>query len=125
MAPKTATKPAAAKRPGASSRPRSAPRSKTKAQAKAPKFKSRAVLRLIEAGSGEFCTHCDEQVKFKAREKHLQAICNVYVRGRWDRVEHYHEACYTKAGQPYGEPAPVAPRRAAASPATPAAPSTA
>jgi len=68
------------------------------------KFKSRAVSRLIEAGSMTDCAHCDDRVKFKAREKFRQVICNVYIAGRWDRVEHYHEACYAKAGSPYGEP---------------------
>lgn len=68
------------------------------------KFKSRAVTRLIEAGSMSDCTHCDDRVKFKAREKQWQIICNVYVSGQWDRVEHYHEACYGKAKSPYGKP---------------------
>ena len=30
---------------------------------------------------------------------------NVYVAGRWDRVEHYHLACYHDAGDPYGQAA--------------------
>ena len=67
-------------------------------------WKSRAVSRLIEAGSMTDCVHCDEQVKFKARERHLQVICNVYVSGRWDRVEHFHAACYEDAGRPHGDP---------------------
>ncbi len=68
-------------------------------------WKSRAVTRLIEAGSATDCVHCGERVKFRARERHRQVICNVYVDGRWDRVEHYHEACYVEAGSPYGDPA--------------------
>jgi len=68
------------------------------------KFKSRAVTRLIEAGSMTDCAHCEDRVKFKAREKHKQIICNVYIAGRWDRVEHFHEPCYTKAKSPYGKP---------------------
>lgn len=68
-------------------------------------WKSRAVTRLIEAGSAADCAHCGERVKFRARERHRQVICNVYVDGRWDRVEHYHEPCYEAAGAPYGEPA--------------------
>ena len=68
------------------------------------KWTSRAVMRLIEAGSMTDCSHCDERVKFKAREKHRQVICNVYEQGRWDRVEHYHEKCYVKAKKPYGDP---------------------
>ena len=67
---------------------------------------SRAALRTIEAGSSAMCASCDEQVKFKAKIKAQQVICNVYIDGRWDRVEHYHEDCYTTSGQPYGEPAP-------------------
>jgi hypothetical protein len=67
---------------------------------------SRAALRTIEAGSSAMCASCDEQVKFKAKVKAQQVICNVYIDGRWDRVEHYHEECYGTAGKPYGEPAP-------------------
>ena len=51
------------------------------------------------------CASCDEQVKFKAKSKATQVICNVYVDGKWDRVEHYHSECYVTSGQPYGEPA--------------------
>lgn len=120
MAPKTATRTGTkAAKTAAASRPRSAPRSTTKAKSKAkaapkpvaPKFKSRAVLRLIEAGSGAFCERCEEQVKFRARERLQQAICNVYVKGVWNRVEHYHEECYLDAGEPYGPAAPPEPRR--------------
>ena len=57
------------------------------------------------------CTTCDEQVKFKAKVKMQQVICNVYVNGKWDRVEHYHFECYETAGAPYGEPAANAPTR--------------
>lgn len=67
-------------------------------------WKSRAVTRLIEAGSMTDCSHCGERVKFQARERHMQVICNVYVDGRWDRVEHFHAPCYEEAGQPFGEP---------------------
>ena len=67
-------------------------------------WKSRAVTRLIEAGSMTDCQHCDERVKFKAREKHYQVICNVYVDGRWDHVEHFHAPCYDEAGRPFGDP---------------------
>jgi hypothetical protein len=27
------------------------------------------------------------------------------VDGRWDRVEHYHQACYREVGEPYGSAA--------------------
>ncbi|OWY61241.1 hypothetical protein B7486_64830, partial [cyanobacterium TDX16] len=86
--------------------------------AAAPKFRSRAVLRTIEAGSGDFCEHCGDQVKFKAREKLQQAICNVYVKGTWDRVEHYHAECYEAAGRPYGEAEAAPPRQAGSRPTT-------
>ena len=67
-------------------------------------WKSRAVTRLIEAGSMTECVHCGERVKFVARERHQQVICNVYVDGRWNRVEHFHAPCYLEAGEPHGEP---------------------
>ena len=76
----------------------------TKSSASKTKWKSRAVTRLIEAGSMTECMHCEERVKFKARERHMQVICNVYVGGKWNRVEHFHAPCYDEAGQPYGEP---------------------
>jgi hypothetical protein len=68
------------------------------------RFTSRAVTRIIEAGSSVECTGCGDRVKFQAKVRALQVICNVYVDGRWDRVEHYHEACYRDAGEPYGTP---------------------
>lgn len=67
---------------------------------------SRAVKRTIEAGANAMCWTCDEQVKFKAKVKMSQVICNVYVDGNWDRVEHYHEECYETAGEPYGPAVP-------------------
>lgn len=76
----------------------------TKMASSKTKFRSRAVTRLIEAGSMTDCVHCEDRVKFKAREKHKQIICNVYIGGRWNRVEHYHEPCYGEANSPYGEP---------------------
>lgn len=63
---------------------------------------SRAVARPIEAGSYVDCRHCGERVKFQAKVRASQVICNVYVKDRWDRVEHYHEVCYAEAGEPYG-----------------------
>jgi DNA-directed RNA polymerase subunit RPC12/RpoP len=61
------------------------------------------VLRLIEAGSTAECPHCGERVKFRARHRDQQVICNVYVDGKWDRVEQYHDECYVEAGEPHGE----------------------
>lgn len=66
-------------------------------------LKSRAVLRDVEPGSSVECVHCGERVKFQAKVRHKQAICNVYVGGHWDRVEHYHDDCYEQAGEPHGE----------------------
>ena len=80
----------------------------TATKAKASKTKvwtSRAVTRPIEPGNSAMCTGCDEQVKFQARLRLSQVICNVYVNGRWDRVEHYHASCYEAAGEPYGSAA--------------------
>jgi len=65
---------------------------------------SRAVSRLIEAGCAADCPHCLERVKFRARHRDRQVICNVYVDGVWQRVEQYHLDCYDQAGSPYGEP---------------------
>lgn len=67
------------------------------------KWKSRAVLRDVEAGSTVDCAHCGERVKFQAKVRNRQVIANVYVNGVWDRVEHFHSECYNLAGLPYGE----------------------
>lgn len=72
--------------------------------AKKPVWKSRAVARTIEAGSAVTCNRCSEHIKFRAKVRAKQVICNVYAKGVWQRVEHYHETCYHKAGAPYGEP---------------------
>ena len=66
-------------------------------------FTSRAVVRFIEAGNSANCATCGDMVQFKARVKSQQVICNVYVDGKWDRVEHFHRDCYDAAGQPFGE----------------------
>lgn len=68
----------------------------------AKKWESRAVTRLIEAGSMTECEHCGDRVKFRARHRDMQVICNVYTKGVWTRVEHYHEDCYVTAGEPFG-----------------------
>ena len=74
------------------------------------KWKSRAVLRLIEPGSSVDCTVCGERVKFAARLRLQQVICNVYVDGSWSHIEHFHEACYETAGQPHGPAEAATPR---------------
>lgn len=71
---------------------------------KQPVWKSRAVFRLIEAGSAVTCVGCGEHIKFKAKIRAKQVICNVYAKGVWQRVEHFHEDCYARADRPYGEP---------------------
>jgi hypothetical protein len=68
------------------------------------KWTSRAVLRTIEPGNFAECQGCSQQVKFQARIRKQQVICNVYINGRWDRVEHYHAECYGEVGEPYGAP---------------------
>ncbi len=67
-------------------------------------WKSRAVSRTVDAGNSAYCAVCDELIKFRARIRAEQIICNVYVKNRWDRVEHYHPECYADADAPYGEP---------------------
>jgi hypothetical protein len=64
---------------------------------------SRAVLRRIEPGNMAVCSHCQTPVKFAAKLHKMQVIANVYVEGRWDRVEHFHDECYELASDPYGE----------------------
>ncbi len=65
--------------------------------------KSRAVVRDVEAGSSVDCAHCGERVKFQAKVRNKQVIYNVYVSGTWNRVEHFHLACYEEARSPHGE----------------------
>ncbi|MGH1490724.1 MAG: hypothetical protein ACRBK7_15260 [Acidimicrobiales bacterium] len=67
-------------------------------------WESRAVVKLIEAGSAAECPHCQERVKFRARHRDQQVICNVYKGGAWQRVEQFHLECYTEAEFPHGEP---------------------
>jgi hypothetical protein len=68
------------------------------------RWESRAVTRLIEAGCAAECPRCHERVKYRARHRDQQVICNVYDGGVWQRVEQYHLECYESAGSPYGEP---------------------
>jgi hypothetical protein len=68
-----------------------------------PKWTSRAVIRDVEAGSSVDCAFCGERVKFQAKIRNRQVICNVYDNGQWDRVEHFHAECYEKAGNPHGD----------------------
>ena len=63
---------------------------------------SRAVERLVAPGSAVHCAHCGALVRFAVREKVRQVIANVYLDGRWARVEHFHPRCYCAAAYPYG-----------------------
>ncbi len=65
---------------------------------------SRAALRPIEAGSYVDCARCRQRVKFQAKIRLMQVICNVYDQGRWVKVEHYHESCYLETDLAYGPP---------------------
>lgn len=76
----------------------------TKTAPATKKWTSRAVSRLVEPGNWAECVLCEEIVKFRARERRTQVICNVYVDNRWDRVEHYHPDCYLAADELYGPP---------------------
>lgn len=69
---------------------------------KAAKWTSRAALRLVEPGSWVRCTHCDETIKFSASARHQQVICNIYTKGVWQRVEHWHADCYEALDAPHG-----------------------
>lgn len=84
-------------------------------RAKKPAWKSRAVFRLVEAGSSVTCVRCGEHIKFRAKIRAKQVICNVYAKGVWQRVEHFHEDCYERAERPYGLPGEPEPRRQSAS----------
>lgn len=64
---------------------------------------SRAVVRRIEPGNLALCARCGQPVKFAAKLHKMQVIANVYVDGRWDRVEHFHDECYGEADSPFGE----------------------
>lgn len=79
---------------------------------KALPSQSRAVLRRIDPGEHVLCPHCGERVKFQAKRRENKIICNVYVDGKWNRVEHYHETCYVAAGEPHGIADTEVPRHA-------------
>ena len=70
---------------------------------KGPNWQSRAVIRDVEAGSSVDCAHCGERVKFQAKMRNRQVICNVYRDGSWSHVEHFHAACYDDADRPHGD----------------------
>jgi hypothetical protein len=68
-----------------------------------PVARTRAIVRFVEPGSMVDCASCGLQVKFSARAKAKQVISNVYVDGRWARVEHHHLDCYESSGRPHGD----------------------
>ena len=106
MATKTAPKAKAPRRKTAAEAP-SGSKTRKKPSAskrKKPQFTSRGVTRPVEAGSAVECAYCGERVKFRAKIRQYQVICNVYEKKQWDRVEHYHDECYVKADSPYGPP---------------------
>ena len=98
---KAAGSPASGAKKAAATKKRATKRSGAK-KPTAKKWESRAVTRLIEAGSMTECEHCGDRVKFRARQRDMQVICNVYTKGVWTRVEHYHDDCYVKADEPFG-----------------------
>lgn len=79
---------------------------------------SRAVLRDIEPGSMADCMYCSQRLKFQAKLRPKQVICNVYEDGRWNRVEYYHTHCYEEADRPHGpvDTKPIVRTRKAAQP---------
>ena len=64
---------------------------------------TRAVARPILAGNNVYCQVCDGLLVFRAKQRRVQVICNVYKGDAWDRVEHFHDSCYQGAGAPHGE----------------------
>jgi len=78
---------------------------------------TRAVLRDNKTTTNQDwleCAHCGKHVKFYAqptvaaarrRGEHIDThhvVCNVYVDGKWNRVEQFHKSCYAAAGEPHG-----------------------
>lgn len=71
---------------------------------------TRAVLRKLEPGDWTRpCAGCHAEIRFRGKKRpSWQIIANVYHGignglAIWDRVEHWHEACYLAAGEPYGK----------------------
>ena len=110
MVTKTASKTkrvAPAKRPKAKAKKKAVarkPKAKPKAKPNPKSWHSRAVLRLVEPGSMVDCIHCGDRVKFQAKMRHQQVICNIYIKNVWERVDHFHAPCYDEADQPFGKP---------------------
>ena len=97
-----AKKPVAAQTPEVKAPPKRVGSKKNPVKPPPSKWESRAVTRLIEAGSMTECELCEDRVKFRARHRDMQVICNIYTKGVWIKVEHFHEDCYIKADEPFG-----------------------
>ena len=80
MATKTAPKTRASKRktPAKATTASKTRKKPTTRKRKKPQFTSRGVTRPVEAGSAVECAFCGERVKFRAKVRQYQVICNVY-----------------------------------------------
>ncbi len=67
---------------------------------------SRAVERSVVPGSLAFCNECGQHLRFSTRARQRIVLCNVYEGESWNRIEHFHAACYVDADEPYGKPTP-------------------
>ncbi len=94
---------AKAKKPAKSGKKPAVNAEKSAPKPKKTNWESRAVLRLIEAGAASECPACGEPIKFRARHRDMQVICNIYEKSVWKRVEQYHEECYKNLKEPYGK----------------------
>lgn len=65
-------------------------------------FQTRVVSKPCTAGDFIVCRRCGAEIKYRARTKDREVLCNVYENGAWDRLERFHPACYVGAGEPYG-----------------------
>lgn len=90
---------------------------------------TRAVGLQVAAGTVASCIQCQRSgkpsseaaIKFRSSQRQRWVIANVYASARdprepgtrralppgrsgvWDRVETFHDECYTDAGEPYGQ----------------------
>ena len=76
---------------------------------------TRAVVRFIEPGSMRRLRLLRAAGEVLGPGRVKQVICNVYVDGRWARVEHHHLDCYESSGRPHGDADDSQPLRSAAS----------
>lgn len=79
---------------------------------------SRAVTMIMKYNDLQECASCKKSVQFTQGTSNIWVIANVYVDcdhydsicrlclgygRRWDRIEHWHEACYEADSRPYGD----------------------